>query len=337
MRYLRLLLILLTPVFVSAQTTLHLKNVLIIDGSGAKPYKGEVRVEGDRIVAVGKTVAAVPGEAIRDAKGLALAPGFIDMHSHADRGIFEQPHDNVIRQGITTVVVGQDGDSVFPLKDFFARLEKQPPAMNLASMAGHATLREEVMGKDILRPSTPEELAKMSALLHQEMQSGAQGLSTGLEYDAGHFSTTDELVELSAIAARSHGFYISHVRDEGNRVFDSYDEILAIGERAKLPVEITHIKLGTTPVWHLAPTRMPGVFSAAKKKGVTLSADVYPYTYWMSTLRVIVLDQDYYNTEKVHKAITDSGGPDALLITQYEPEPQMANKTLAQFAQEWKI
>jgi N-acyl-D-amino-acid deacylase len=336
MPYIRLLSALLLSSLVSAQT-LHIKNVTIIDGTGAKPFKGEVRVEGDRITAVGKKVPAVQGEVTRDGMGMSLAPGFIDMHSHADSDIFDKPHDNVVRQGITTVVVGQDGGSEFPLKDFFARLEKQPPAMNVASMAGHATLREQVMGKDILRPSTPDELKKMEELLHYELQAGAMGLSTGLEYDAGHFSTTDELVALSRMAAGHSGFYISHVRDEGNRVFDSYDEIIAIGERAKIPVEITHIKLGTTPVWHLAPSRMPKVFTSAKEKGVKLSADVYPYTYWLSNLRVIVLDRDYYNPEKVRKALADNGGAERLLITKYEPDPAMANKTLAQFAQVWNI
>ena len=153
--------------------------------------------------------------------------------------------------------MGQDGESEFPLGDYFARLEKTPAAINVESMIGHATLREKVMGKDLFRASTPDELAKMKTLLASELQAGAFGLSTGLEYEQGHFATTEEVVELSKIAAASGGFYISHVRDEANKVFDSYDEILRIGREAKIPVEITHIKLGSTPVWHLASSRMP--------------------------------------------------------------------------------
>jgi N-acyl-D-amino-acid deacylase len=333
----RLLAVLTSLCFTLTAQTLHLKNVNIIDGTGARPYRGEIRVEGDTITAVGKTIPANAGETVRDGKGLTLAPGFIDMHSHADRGIFEKPHDAVIRQGITLVLVGQDGGSEYPLKDFFAKLEKQPPAMNVASMAGHGSVREQVMGKDILRPSTPAELEKLHLLLHHEMVAGAFGLSTGLEYDAGQFAKIDELVELSRMAKGHDGFYISHVRDEGNGVFKSYDEIIEIGKGAKIPVQITHIKLGSTPVWHLAAKRMPEVFAKAKREGVKLSADVYPYTYWYSTLRVIILDQDYYNEAKVKKAIADNGGPERLFITEYEPEPEMQNKTLGEIAKAWRI
>jgi N-acyl-D-amino-acid deacylase len=321
---------------VTAQT-LHIKNVTIVDGTGDKSYRGEVRVQGDTITAVGKKLPPVGGETVRDGKGLSLAPGFIDMHSHADTGIFDKPHDAVIRQGITTVLVGQDGGSIYPLKDFFARLEKEPPAMNVASMAGHATVREQVMGKDILRPSTPQELEQLHLKLHNEMVAGAMGISTGLEYDAGQFAKIDELIELSRMAKGHGGFYISHVRDEGNNVFKSFDEIIAIGKGADIPVEITHIKLGSTPVWQMAATRMPEVFAKAKREGVKLSADVYPYTFWHSVLRVIVLDQDYYNEEKVRRAIADNGGAERLLITEYPPEPAMANKTLGQFAKEWNV
>ena len=337
MRTRRLLpLLLFVSVSLSAQV-LHIKNVTILDGSGGKPYKGEVVIDGDKIAGVGKKLPAVAGETVRDGKGLALAPGFIDMHSHADYGIFEKPHDAVIQQGITTVLVGQDGGSIYPLKDFFAQLEKQPPAMNVASMAGHATVREQVMGKDILRPSTPQELEQLHLKLHNEMVAGAMGISTGLEYDAGQFAKIDELIELSKMAKGHGGFYISHVRDEGNNVFRSYDEIIDIGKGANIPVEITHIKLGSTPVWHLAAKRMPEVFAKAKREGVKLSADVYPYTFWHSSLRVIVLDHDYYNEAKVKKAIADNGGPERLRITEYPPDKSMQNKTLGQFAKEWNI
>ncbi len=214
----------------------------------------------------------------------------------------------VTRMGVTTVFVGQDGDSYFPLRDWFAKLQATPPALNVASMVGHATLRQQVMGQDLYRASTPQELARMKELLAKELTAGAFGLSTGLEYEAAHFSTTEEVVELSKIAAASGGFYISHVRDEGNKVFDSYDEILRVGREAKIPVEITHIKLGSTPVWHLAASRMPAYFEQARREGVKLSADVYPYTFWHSTLRVLVTDRDFFNPEKVARALADNAG-----------------------------
>ena len=227
-----------------------IRHATVYDGTGAPGVVADVRVRGDRIVEMAPTLTPADGEAVRDARGLALAPGFIDMHTHADRGLLQDlDAATVTRMGVTTVFVGQDGDSYFPLRDWFAKLQATPPALNVASMVGHATLRQQVMGQDLYRASTPQELARMKELLAKELTAGAFGLSTGLEYEAAHFSTTEEVVELSKIAAASGGFYISHVRDEGNKVFDSYDEILRIGREAKIPVEITHIKLGSTPVW----------------------------------------------------------------------------------------
>lgn len=316
---------------------LLIQNVLIYDGTGAKPGIANVRIVGDRIDDLGTNLKPRKGDEVLDARGLALAPGFIDMHSHADGGIFKDPSAAVvIRQGVTTVLAGQDGDSEFPLAEFFDKLKRTPTTINIASMVGQGTLREQVMGKDLLRPSTPEELAKMKALLAQEMKAGAFGLSTGLEYDPAHFSTLGEVIELSKVAASYKGFYISHVRDEGNDVFKSFDEILEIGRRAKLPVEITHIKLGTTPVWHQAK-RLDGYFAQAKKDGVTLWADVYPYTYWHSNARVIILDRDYYNPEKVAKVLDENGGPSRFHVIHFEPDPSINNKTLDQIAAQWKM
>jgi N-acyl-D-amino-acid deacylase len=315
-----------------------LKNVVVYDGSGKKPFKADVRVSGDRITAVGKNLPAHAGETVRDEHGLALAPGFIDMHSHHDQGIFDDlDAEAATRQGVTTVFVGQDGDSNFPLPDFFGRLEKTPAAINFASMIGHATLRHQIMGNDLYRTSTPEELKKMQDLLARELNAGAFGLSSGLEYEAGHFASTEEMIRLSRVAAAQNGFYISHVRDEANKVFESYEEITRIGRDGNLPVEISHIKLASTSSWHLARTRMPEVFEKAKREGVNLKADVYPYTYWQATLRVIVTDRDFFNSEKVRHAIDDNGGAANLRITLYRPDSAMAGKTLEQIAAIWKV
>jgi N-acyl-D-amino-acid deacylase len=317
---------------------LLLTNVSIYDGTGKPPFPGDVRIRGKRIAAYAKHLDPAPGESVRDERGLALAPGFIDMHSHGDHGLSQDLDAATIsRQGVTTIFVGQDGESHFPLRDYFAGLEKAPAAINLASMIGHATLRHQVMGQDLFRPSTPEELSKMKTLLASELRAGAFGLSTGLEYEQGHFATTEEVVELSRIAAATGGFYISHVRDEANQVFESYDEILRIGREANIPVEITHIKLGSTPVWHLASTRMPAYFHAAEREHIDLKADVYPYTYWHSTIRVLVTDRDFYNPDKVAKALADNGGAPSIRLAHYTPEPAMAGKTLDQVAAAWKV
>jgi N-acyl-D-amino-acid deacylase len=315
-----------------------IQNANIYDGTGKPPFMADIRVHAGRIVAVARHLRPLGSEMLRDAHGLALAPGFIDMHTHADGGLLKDlDAATVSRQGVTTIFVGQDGESHFPLRDYYAQLESTPPAINVASMIGHATLREQIMGKDLYRASTPEELARMKVLLAQELRAGAFGLSTGLEYEEGHFATTEEVIALSKVAAAAGGFYISHVRDEANHTFESFDEVLAIGREAHIPVEITHIKLGSTRLWHMAATRMPEYFAAAKRDHVDLMADVYPYTYWHSTIRVIMADRDYDNPDKVAQALADNGGAAAIRLVLYTPEPELAGKTLEDIAAAWHL
>src|SRR3984893_689374 len=155
---------------------LLLKNVEVYDGTGAPHFASDVRIRGTRIVMVAPHLQPVAAETVRDAEGLALAPGFIDMHSHGNRGLLKDlDAATVSRQGVTTIFVGQDGESDFPLADFFSRLAATPAAINVASMVGHATLRQQVMGKDLYRPSTAAELASMKALLAKELQAGRCG------------------------------------------------------------------------------------------------------------------------------------------------------------------
>ena len=315
-----------------------LSGATIYDGSGGAPYTGSVRVEGGRIRAVGRTLRARPGETVRSLAGFALAPGFIDMHSHADRGLAAMPGaETVVRQGITTVLVGQDGYSPYPLADFFAEIKKNPVALNVAAMVGHTALREQAMKPDTNRAATAAEIRTMRRLLAQEMNTGAFGLSTGLEYAGAYSATTAEVIALARVAAARGGFYISHVRDEGNAVFDAFAEVIAIGRGARIPVEISHIKLGTVPVWNQAATRIPKLFAEARRVGVDLTADVYPYTYWQSTLRVIVPDRDYFNATKVERAIADNGGAARIRFAAYEPDPTLAGLTLAEVARRWQL
>lgn len=315
-----------------------LTNAVVYDGTGNEPFRGDVRIEGERIAAVAPQLTPRAGETVLDQRGLSLAPGFIDMHSHGSRGLTEDlDAATVSLQGITTILVGQDGESNFPLRDYFAQFDAGRPAINVASMVGHATLREQVMGKDLYRASTPQELAQMKTLLARELTAGAFGLSTGLEYEAAHFATTEEVIDLARVAAAGKGFYISHVRDEASRTFDSFEEALRIGREARLPVEITHIKMGSTSVWHQAAKRMPELFERARREGVDLKADVYPYTFWHSTIRVIVPDRDFFNPRKVEQALAENGGAQNIRIVNYAPEPALAGKTLAEIAAHWQV
>jgi N-acyl-D-amino-acid deacylase len=315
-----------------------LQRARIVDGTGRASYVGDVRIRGNQIVAVARRLAPKSSEAVRDARGLVLAPGFIDMHSHADRGLLEdRDAATQTRQGITTMVVGQDGESAYPLRDWFARLDATPTAVNVASMVGHSTVRSLVMGRGLFRRSTAEELEQMKRILSEELEAGAFGLSTGLEYEQAHFSTTEEVIELAKVAGLAGGFYISHVRDEGPRVFDAFDELMRIGREAKLPVQITHIKLGTPSTWYLAAKRMPEYFERAKREGIELRADVYPYTYWYSTIRVLVTDRDFFNPQKVAAGLANNGGAENIRLALYTPEPALAGKTIAQIAQIWGV
>ena len=235
------------PVLLAASVLIV--NAVVVDGTGAPRRPAAVRLNGDRIAQVG-ALSLAPGETVVDAKGLVLAPGFIDTHSHGDRGLFEHADAlAAVSQGISTIVVGQDGGSPWPLADFFARLDREPAAINVASYAGHGRIRGKVMGEDFRRAARPEEVARMRELLAREMKAGALGLSSGLEYDPGIFSARSEVLDLARVAAAAGGRYISHIRSEDRYFWDAIDEIVTIGREAKLPVQVSHIKLAMHSLW----------------------------------------------------------------------------------------
>lgn len=315
-----------------------IRQARVVDGTGAASTVADVRIRGDRIAAVAPRLEPLPGEELRDARGLVLAPGFIDVHSHADRGLLADPDAATqTRQGITTLLVGQDGESAWPLRDWFAKLDATPLAVNVATMVGQATVRAQVMGRGLFRAARPEELEAMKRIVADEMAAGAFGLSTGLEYEQAHFSTTEEVIELAKVAGAAGGSYISHVRDEGPRVFEAFDELMRIGREAKLPVQITHIKLGTPSTWGLAAKRMPGYFERAAREGIELRADVYPYTYWHSTIRVLVTDRDFFDPEKVAAGLVNNGGAANIRVARYTPDPRLAGKTIPEIAAIWGV
>jgi N-acyl-D-amino-acid deacylase len=290
-----------------------------------------VRVEGDTIVAVDE---APPGEGyeVVDGKGLTLAPGFIDPHSHGDRDLFEHRDAlAAVSQGITTIVVGQDGGSPYPLADFFAKLGTSPVAVNVACYAGHGTLRETVMGDDFRRPATAEEIERMRLLLLEEMKAGALGLGAGLEYDPGIYSDPSEVVTLAREAASWGGRYISHLRSEDRRFWEAIDELLTIGRDARIPVQISHTKLAMRSLWGQAD-RLLEKLDAARAEGIEVWADIYPYTYWQSTLTVLFPERDFEDRKEAELAVTEISTPEGLLIPVYAPDRSYEGKTLAEIS-----
>jgi N-acyl-D-amino-acid deacylase len=206
-----------------------------------------------------------------------------------------------------------------------------PAAVNVAAMAGHATIREQVMGKDFKRHATAGEMAQMAKLAEQAIEEGAIGLSSGLEYEVGSYSNTDELVLMATAAARNHGFYMTHIRDEGNKSFEALNEEITIGELAHIPIEHSHIKVSTVAVWGQAPEYIR-IIESARKRGVDFLADCYPYDAWHSNIKVIMPDKQYENTQSVEKALADTGGADAVTITEFKPHPEYASHTIAELA-----
>src|SRR5688572_7890156 len=260
----------------NATYDLVIRDGLVIDGSGSPWYRADVAIKGDKVVRIAPKIDE-PAKRTITIKGQVVAPGFIDIHTHARGGIFEVPTaDNYVRQGVTTLIEGPDGGSPVPLAPFFKRLEALPKSVNFGMFIGQGSVRAAVIG-DVNRKPTPEELDKMRALVKQGMDDGAFGLSSGLFYVPGTFTETDEVVELAKVVARYGGMYISHMRDEATRIVDSVKETIAIGERGGLPTQVTHHKIIGKKNWGKSVTTLRLV-DEARARGVDATIDQYPYT-----------------------------------------------------------
>ena len=255
---------------------LVLKNARIVDGTGAPWFRGDLAIQGDRIAALGPSLAGTARRTIA-LDGQVLAPGFIDIHTHARRGIFDVPTaDNYVRQGVTTVMEGPDGSSPLPIATFLADLDRLPKSLNIGTFIGQGSVRSAVIG-DVDRRATPDEIARMQAMVEHGMREGAVGLSTGLFYVPGTFTPTDEVVALAKVAARFGGIHESHQREETSQVLDSVRETIAIGEGGGLPTQISHAKVVGAANWGKS-TEMLALVDAARARGVDVTIDQYPYT-----------------------------------------------------------
>jgi N-acyl-D-amino-acid deacylase len=306
-------------------------NVQVIDGSGSPAVSASVRVTNGLIAGIGE-LTACEAESVVDGGGQTLAPGFIDTHSHADSLILEHTDAlAAVSQGITTVVVGQDGGSPYPLADFYSQFEATPATVNIASYVGHGTLRAMVLGDDFKRVATNEEIAAMADMLASELGSGALGLATGLEYEPGIHSETGEVLSLAQLTADAGGRYISHIRSEDRWFEDAIDEIILIGRETGMPVQISHIKLAMTRLWGKAEGTLAKL-DAARADGVQITADIYPYEFWQSTMMVLLPERDYTDRVAIEEVLEEIAPAEGIWMTRYEPNPEYVGKRLTEIA-----
>ncbi|HXS97735.1 MAG TPA: D-aminoacylase [Candidatus Limnocylindrales bacterium] len=276
MRILAALLLLASGVWAQERFDVLITGAKVVDGSGGPWFYGDIGIKGDSIAAVGLLPGADAAVRI-DGRGLAVSPGFIDIHSHGRRGIMPVPTaENYLREGVTTIVEGPDGSSPLPLGPFLDQMSHTPISINFASMVGQGTIRERVIGL-ANRKATPEEIAKMKALAAQAMHDGAFGLSTGLYYVPGNFTPTEEIIEIAKVVGRLGGIHISHMREEASHVLDSVRETIRIGEEGGLPTQITHHKIIGKQNWGASVESLKLV-EAARARGVDVTIDAYPYT-----------------------------------------------------------
>lgn len=314
-----------------AKKTQLITHVQLIDGTGKSAVNASVRISEKKIIEIG-TLIPLKGEEVIDGQGWVLAPGFIDSHSHHFGDLDNHPEAlPTNNQGITTIIIGQDGES-YPIDTIAKMMKAQPMAINVGTYTGQSTLREEVMGeKEVYRQASQLEIDKMKIILKHELKKGSFGLSTGLEYEQAFFSSKDEVIQLAKVAAAEKTSYMSHIRSEDIRMPDAIDEIIEIGRVTKMPVQISHIKLGKKDDWGTAKILI-NKLEKARAAGINITADVYPYTYWNSTLRVLFPTRDYTNPVSAEFAVNQIIDVNESYLVKYAPVEAYRGKTIAAIA-----
>lgn len=271
-----------------AQYDIIIRNGKVYDGTGNSWYHADIAISSGQIIRIGKLDKEAASQVI-DAKGLAVAPGFIDVHGHIESGIFTTPTaDNYIYDGVTTVITGNCGGSDANIREFFRRTDSLHPSINIATLIGHNTVRDAIMKKDNRVP-TAAELKQMEAMVDTAMSAGAVGLSTGLIYIPGTFAKTDEVSALARAAANRGGIYASHIRNEESQAGAAIQEAIDIGISAGIPVQISHFKVSGKANWGHSIKTLELV-KDARLKGYDVTIDQYPYTASSTNLGVRLPD-----------------------------------------------
>ena len=314
---------------VLAQSGTIITNIQLVDGTGKPAFKASVRIVGNKIVAIGNLKPNKMDQII-DGKGKVLAPGFIDSHSHH----FGDLNKNIgglstSSQGITTIVIGQDGNS-YPMDSLTKWMQTRPVVSNVATYTGQSSLREIAMGEnDLYRNATAKEIDQMKSILASELKKGSLGLSTGLEYEASFYSSKQEVIDLAKVTAAHQGLYTSHIRSEDLHMDEAIEEIIEIGRQTKMPVQVSHIKIANKLNWGTANLILKKL-DDARKEGINISADIYPYTFWNSTLRVLFPGKDFDNLASAEMATKQLFDPSASYLMQYAPIPSYKGKSVTE-------
>ena len=318
----------------------------LFDGSGAPPVAGDVAIRGERIAEVG----TVPerGAVEIDAHGLAVSPGFIDVHTHDDFAVVLDPEVRFkTLQGVTSEVVGNCGMGAAPYPvaslvagafhpgralpewdgyaGYLERFSAEPASLNVAALVGHGTVRGTVLGGDRRAPEA-EELRRMREFVREGLAAGAVGYSTGLVYEPGRHAETDELVALAEELASAGGLYATHMRDEGEGLLDAVDEAISIGERAGVPVQISHHKAAGKGAWGLVQRSLQRI-EEARARGVRVTADQYPYTAGSTILRAVVQNAARLGAEE--------GAGRAVVVVDAPNQPEVEGCHLEELAARW--
>lgn len=263
-------------------------NGKIIDGTGNSWYYGSVAIKDGKILKTGRDLK-LSAKKIIDAKGLIVAPGFIDVHTHLEGDETRDPEaKSFIYDGVTTCVTGNCGSSNTDIGKYLRWVDSMKLSINVASLIGHNDVRKAVMGR-ANRDASPEEMKKMEAIVDKAMADGAVGMSTGLIYIPGTYTKTPEIISLAKIAAKYNGVYASHMRDEGDSVTQAIEEAITIGREAKLPVQISHFKLSGQHNWGRSKITVP-MIEAARKEGIEVTIDQYPYTASSTSISTLLPD-----------------------------------------------
>lgn len=314
---------------VLAQSGTIITNIQLVDGTGKPAVNASVRIVGNKIVAIGNLKPNKMDQII-DGKGKVLAPGFIDSHSHHFGDLNKNRGGlSTSSQGITTIVIGQDGNS-YPMDSLTKWMQTRPVVSNVATYTGQSSLREIAMGEnDLYRNATAKEIDQMKSILASELEKGSLGLSTGLEYEASFYSSKQEVIDLAKVTAAHQGLYTSHIRSEDLHMDEAIEEIIEIGRQTKMPVQVSHIKIANKLNWGTANLILKKL-DDARKEGINISADIYPYTFWNSTLRVLFPGKDFDNLASAEMATKQLFDPSASYLMQYAPIPSYKGKSVTE-------